>query len=179
MINVVESLLGVEYYKISENYIARLREKRVNWENVFKILPEFTTNTNEDQHNQPMLAEFFHQFQGWYEVEEPKIFIYFNLKTIDNLLQEEIDNTGIDDLFRDYDFEKILSVFKANTDYDMKRMVIPRIEYLIIKQIYDITEDHYYGGYECDAEFQIIGYLDEKLNKKYYNHEEIYKGKNN
>ena len=178
MINIVESLLGVEYYKISENYIAQLREKRVNWENVFKILPEFTTNTNEDQHNQPMLAEFFHQFQGWYEVEEPKIFIFFNLKTIDNLLQEEIDNTGIDDLFRDYDFEKILSVFKPYTDYDLKHMIIPRIEYLIVKQIYDTNYDYYNGGWECDAEFQIIGYLDNKLNKNYYNHEEIYKGKN-
>jgi len=179
MIDKEERLLGVEYYQISENYIAGIREKRYNRENIFQLLPDFTTNTNDGQHNQPMLAEYFHQFIGWEKSENPKVYLYFNLKTVDNLLQEDIDAVGIEELFREYDFKEILSVFKPHTDDHMRHLALPSINYLIIENIYTGGYDHYYGGYEYDIETKIVGYLDSNLNKKYFNHEKIYKRNNN
>lgn len=173
MKNIRECLLGVEYYHISENYIAGIREKRYDREKIFQLLPDFTINSND--YNQPILAEYFHQFIGWEKSENPKIFIYFNLKTIDNILQEDIDNAGIEELFKEYDFKEILSVFKPHTDDDIKHLVLPSINYLIIEETYIGGYDYYYGGYEYDIETKIVGYLDSNLNKKYFNHEKIYK----
>jgi hypothetical protein len=160
---IVKCLLGVELFEISNKFIYKLREKHKNTDEVFDYIPEFTINTNEGQHNQPIRSECFHQFVGIGENEEEK-YLYFDLHTVDSQLDYEISQTGIEDLFKEQDFKKILSKFTPHSDDDLSNFILPKVYYLIVVLIYETYQDYYNGGWEYDMEVDIIGYLDENFN---------------
>lgn len=162
-----KSLLGVELYQISEKFIYKLRKDRKDVTNIFSYLPIYTTNTNKEANNEPIIAEYFHQFIGFIENEDNN-YLYFNLKTIDNSLQEEIDNAGIDNMFENFDFEKILSVFTPEPEENLQKFMFANTNYLIVEITYLTSYDNYNGGYECETSYNIIGYLDKELVPKYF-----------
>ena len=164
----VKCLLGVELFEISENFIFDMRESHERPDTAYDFLPEFTINDNKGEHNQPVKAEYFHQFVGFEKKEDPKKYIYFRLATLDGLLQNEIDNSGIEDLFKDFDFKYFLSTFVPNNESDIHNMVFPKTHYLIVHLCYETTYDNYSGGYECELDISIAGYLDGNLEAKYY-----------
>lgn len=162
-------LLGVELYEIRERFIYELREKQHNSQDVFDYLPEFTINKNETAKKQPIFAKYYHQFVGTLEPKgEGEKYLYFNLKTLDALLQEEIDNSGIEDLFGELDFEKILSVFSPHTDENISKFVFPTTNYLVVELTYVTSIDYHSGGYDCDGYVDIIGYLNNDLEICYF-----------
>ena len=167
-ISKVRCLLGVQLYELSNKYISELRKKHKTNESIFKLLPEYTINTNEKGGNSPILANYFLQFVDYFKDENLIKYLLFDLITIDNLLLEEISNTGAEDLFKDFDFIKILSFFTPHNDYDMSRYITPITRYLIVEITYDISYDHYSGGYDCESNVNIIGYLNENLEPHYY-----------
>lgn len=168
-ISVHKVLLGVELYEISSDFIHKIREGQPRPENVFSYLPMYTINTNDGANNRPMIAEFFHQFVGF--GEENKKYLYFNLNTIDKEFNEEISNAGIETLFQDFDFAKILSNFKPQPEDDITNFHLPWCHYLVVELIYTTSYDHYNGGWEGDMDIDIIGYLDNDLNLKYFEKE--------
>lgn len=157
------ALLGVELYEISNNFIYELREKQKNCERVFELLPEYTINNNSSANNRPALARYHHQFAGSFKhnAEANEKYPYFNLRTLDSFLEEEISNAGIEDLFKKFDFKKIL--FTSQSENDTTKFVFPYCNYLVVEIIYITSYDHYSGGYECDTEIDIIGYLNNNL----------------
>jgi hypothetical protein len=169
--SIYRCLLAVNLYELSENYIYELKESRKNPNNIDDILPEYTINTNEGQHNQPINAPYFLQFVGNFKVDNPKKYPLFNLKTLDNLLSEEISNVGAEDLFNEFDFKKLLSVFKPQTDDDMKRYSMPYTYYLVVELTYETIQDYYSGGWECEISVDIVGYLDDKMQYVEYKNE--------
>jgi hypothetical protein len=171
--STVRCLLAVEVYELSENYIFELKEGRKKPNSIGDILPEYTINTNEGQHNQPMNADYFLQFVGLDYVKNPKNCLLFNLRTFDSILQEEISNVGIEDLFNDYDFKKLLSVFKPHTDDDMKRYSMPYTYYMVVDVVFETTQDYYSGGWECESSVNIVGYLDDKMQITEYKYEQL------
>ena len=164
--STIKCLLGVNFYEISEKYLYDLRQKHKNPEKIFDFLPKYTTNTNKEAHNQPVRAEYYHQFAGHFlnpNHEKNEKYLYFDLQTLDRQLDEEIANSGADDLFDDFDFKKILSNFVPHTEDDLSKFVFPRAEYLIVEITYDVSYDYYSGGYDCDREVDITGYLNGNL----------------
>jgi len=164
-------LLGVELFDISEKLIYELRNSEPRKpENVFEHLPEYTVNTNKDQHFQPIRAEEFHQFLGFHldENKDEAKYLYFNLKTVDALLQEEINNSGIDDLFKDFNFKHLFRFFKPEPEENFRNFRIPTTNYLVVELTYITSYDHYSGGYETDMEIDVVGHLNSMLQIQYF-----------
>ena len=159
------ALLAVELYEISEEFIYKLREQQHPRQDVFEHLPEFTINKNETANNQPIPAKYYHQFVGMLKPDKNEKYLYFNLNTQDSILFEEISNSGIDDLFADFDFEKLLSKFTPNPETHISGFVIPMTNYLVVELVYITSQDHYSGGYDCDMEIDVVGYLDHNLQR--------------
>jgi hypothetical protein len=163
-------LLGIELYEISEKLIYDLRNSEPRKpENVFKHLPEYTINTNPGANNKPILAENFHQFIGFNlnENKDKEKYLYFNLKTADALLQEEIDNDGID-LFKNFNFKHLFRFFKPEPEENFRNLRIPITNYLVVELTYLTSYDHYSGGYDCDMEIDVVGYLNSMLQIQYF-----------
>jgi hypothetical protein len=161
-------LLAVELYNVSDKYIYDLREKQQHRRDVFAYLPFYTVNTNKGQHNQPMIADCFLQWAGNFKEHEDVNYLMFNLHTLDHQLEEEISNAGIEDLFQKLDFVKILFNFVPQSEDDLSKGVFPKVYYLIVEITYDVSYDDYNGGYDCDTDVDIIGFLDNELNSKYF-----------
>lgn len=161
------ALLAVEVYEISEKFIYELRKKQHPRQDVFEHLPEFTINNNKTANKQPIPARYYLQFSGHLKPndDDDTKYLFFNLATQDSILDEEISNSGIDDLFADFDFEKLLSRFIPNPETHISGFVIPKTNYLVVELIYTTTQDHYSGGYECEMEIDIVGYLDHNLQR--------------
>jgi len=174
--SVVKTLMGITLYEISEDFIYNLRQKHKNPENIFNFLPEYTINTNKEANNQPIKAEYFHQYLG--HVLDPshgngEKYLYFNVETLDRNLLEEFSNAGVDELFDEFNFKKILSYFKSNTEDDLSKFVFPTTNYLIVEIIYGTSYDYYSGGFDCDVYYDIIGYLNNNLELTLFNDETI------
>lgn len=164
------TLLGVELYEISEKLIYNLRNSEPRKpNNVFEHLPEYTINTNEKAGNRPVLAEYFHQFLGFNfdENKECQKYLYFNLKTADALLQEEINNDGIE-LFKNFNFKHLFRFFKPEPEENFRNFRIPTINYLVVELTYTTSYDHYSGGYDCEMEIDIVGFLNSMLQIQYF-----------
>ena len=159
------ALIGVELFTISNNFIHKLSQHRPMPYQIFKVLPKYTINTNEGGLNGIILAEEFLQFVGMFESNknDPK-YLMFNLKSVDSLLNEEISQAGIEKLFDDYDFQKILddANFIPQKDEDIENFSFPRVNYLVVEIYYDGAYDHE-GIYDCDMHVEIVGYLDDDM----------------
>jgi hypothetical protein len=169
----IKCLLGVKLYEISEKFMYHIRRlKHKNPEKVFKFLPRYTINTNKEAHNQPIIAEYYHQFVGHFNNpnhEDNEKYLYFDLETLDRNLEVEIDDNGVE-IFQDFNFKKIFSQaeFIPHTEDDLFKFVFPVTRYLIIEITYETLYDYYSGGYDCDVEMDIVGYLDENFQSVYF-----------
>lgn len=161
------ALLAVELYEISEKFIYELREKQHQSQDVFDYLPEYTINKNEKVNNQPIPARYYHQFVGSLEPQDDgEKYLYFRVMSPDTLLDHEISEAGFEDLFDGVDFEKLLSVFPAEPQENLTKFVFPTTHYLVVELVYITSYDHYSGGYDCDMEIDIVGYLDHGLQRQ-------------
>jgi len=109
------------------------------------------------------------QFVGVFKPENYEAnvkYLLFDINTLDQLLDYEMSNSGVDDLFKECDFKKYLSVFNPLTDDDMKHMTIPLTNYLVVEITYTTSQDYYSGGWECESEIEVIGYLDSQMQLK-------------
>jgi len=167
-VSTEKCLLAVELYNVSDKFIYIMREKQQHRRDVFAYLPIYTVNTNKGQHNQPMIADCFLQFAGNFKDHKEINYLMFNLHTLDHQLDEEIVQSGIEDLFKKFDFVKIMSNFVPQSEDDLSKGVFPKVNYLIVEITYDVSYDHYNGGYDCDTDVNIIGYLDNNLEAKYF-----------
>jgi len=156
--NKMKCLLGIELYKLSAQYIFRLREAHRNPDELWDFLPTYTINKNDGANNRIRLAEDYLQFTGSFAEEEGE-YLLFNLDTLDRQFEEEISNCGFEEMFKDVDFEKILSVFPPNRDHDHRKFVFPTTYYLIVELEY--VGGYCEGVYELDEVlYNIIGYFD-------------------
>jgi hypothetical protein len=165
METTIKCLMGVEFFEISDKYIYELRQKHINQRELFGFLPKYTLNLNEGQHNQPIFAEYYHQFMGSSDSHVAKYW-YFDLKPLDNQLEYELGYEDIEKLFKDYDFKKILSNFTPHSDDDISHHVIPQIHYLIVEMIY--TGGGKFDDDDFDLEIKITGYLNKDLQPIYF-----------
>ena len=169
MKNKTTCLLGIELYEISENFMYDLREDKKNKSMIFDILPKYTINNNTDK-NTLIEANYFLQFRGFEKSDEK--FLFFNVIPLSKEFENEIDNNGIDDIFKDIDFKKILSNFDKQTDKDLKHFNFPILHFLVVEIIYLSSYNHEDRREELyDIEYNIVGYLNNNFELKLFNHE--------
>lgn len=168
-VSTVTALLGVEVFNISEQAIHNLRIKSYNKERVFDDLPEYTINTSEKGNNGPIKAEYFHQFMGYTLPKKNLSFIYFNMLSCDSILDQEMNNIGVE-MFVDFDFSVILKPFIPThvVDEADHGQHLTKTNYIIVELRYITSQDHLSGGWECEVEYDVVGYLDADMNKLEY-----------
>ena len=147
---------------VSDEDIFKLYQDYHSRDIVFSKLPYWTINKNKGANNPPIQAEYYHQFTGQIKEDEIKEYIFFDIETFDDNLNEEFSCVGKDEVLKHTDFEK---VFENRKIYKLSEFRLNKPIYLIIEITYDTYYDSYNGGYEGDVNYETIGYLDEKLNK--------------
>jgi len=166
--NIHKALLGVHMYKLTEAEIYELRQSRPRPDSIFELLPEYTINKNESANNSIIVAKYYLQFTGTIlpenDEEKNSEYLFIGFETMDRQLENEIDNCGIDELFAGIDMKNILSVFKPQTYKDLTTFAFTQVNYLVINIEYRSSYDYHDGGYDCDIEYKITGYLDNNLN---------------
>jgi hypothetical protein len=136
---------------------------------IFNVLPKYTINTNVGGGNRIMLSEEFLQFAGSFKADNNNLqYLMFNINTLDSLLQEEMNQAGVEDFFKDFDFKEVLSHFIPQKEEDLEQFVFPHVNYLVIELHYDGGFDHE-GIYDCDMHVEIIGYLKENMELEKFN----------
>ena len=157
------AIASVDVYTIWNNDIYELYQKYHRRDSVWEQLHPWAINGNETANNRPIDAKYYHQFMGQYEQDDNEhSAILFDIRTEDEILQEEINAIGIEETFKDIDFKEIFSNFEI-IDYEFRyRRLRPPI-YLIIE--YTWTGD----GEDFEAHVDIIGYLNDKLEKVIWN----------
>ena len=163
------ALVGIELFDVSNNFIYKLSQNRPMPYQIFNVLPKYTINTNKGGLNRIMLAEEFLQFVGMFETDRdnPK-YLMFNVNTLESLLNEEMNQAGIEDLFKDYDFKEVLSHFAPQKEEDLEQFVFPHVNYLVVELQYDGGFDHE-GIYDCDMHVEITGYLNDIMELEEFN----------
>lgn len=160
MITKHTALVGIELFKVSNNFIYKLTQNRPMPYHIFHVLPKYTINTNVGGGNRIILAEEFLQFVGCFELDNKNPeYLMFNINTMDSLLDEEISQAGIEDLFNEFDFEKILSHFIPENEERLENHSFPFVNYLVVELHYDGGFDRE-GIYDCDMHVEITGFLD-------------------
>jgi len=161
----VKALLGVELYEFSEKFIYELRQKQKKQDRVFEHLPTYTINENKGANGRPVEAYWYLQYAGIFEDNYSLKYLFFDLSSLDSLLNEEISHDGIEELFKEFNFQKILSVFTPATEDDYIKFGFPTTHYIIVELTYETSYDHE-GGYDCNLYVDITGYLDDNLEIK-------------
>jgi len=161
MITRHTALVGVELFEVSNNFMYKLSQNRPMPYQIFNVLPKYTINTNKDGLNRIILAEEYLQFVGSFvsDIGNPK-YLMFNFNTLDSLLNEEMSQAGIEDLFKEFDFKQVLSHFTPQKEEDLEQFVFPHVNYLVVELQYDGGFDHE-GIYDCDMHVEITGYLND------------------
>jgi hypothetical protein len=161
MIYKEKVLLAVSVFEVSGKFIFDLMKNQRNPERVWDILPRFTINTNKNANNSITEARYHLQFVPSENNKEK--YLLFDLNTSDELLNEEISNSGEEYLFKGFDFKKMLSFFTPGTEEDITKHSLRTSNYIIVELTYNTYEDYYSGGYETDMDIDMTGYLDNNM----------------
>jgi hypothetical protein len=151
------TVLLLNVYKITGDNIGDMRKKNPTDRFLQSLLPDYCLRDKDDKYpNKINYSDGYFQFVESGEQE----YWMFNVVGADDILQEEISQTGIDILLEGYDLSKIFEKVRYNTYDDMGKS-IPRTCHLFIELDYRSSYDYYNGGYECDMYTYIKGYLGE------------------
>lgn len=144
----MKCLLTLELYKITATEIGKLKDQQHKAQHVFKFLPQLCLDPKDKLRDSEAWLQFIDQGE--------EIFYMFNILHIDQPLQEEFNNSGID-LFEEFNFN-FLKKMNRHYSYDEMFKSIP----LPIHLAFDLN----YIGDEWDADLDLnfLGYLDKDLN---------------
>jgi len=159
------ALLAVDAYIVTSKDVFEMRQ--IHKTHPFNQLLPYTINSkavNDKANNGLIDASYYLQFMGTYEDDDYPNQILFDLNTQDDLLHEEVNAVGYDDLFDGIDFKKILDNFSIPMYKDRWKKLGAPI-YLIVEMNYMSSYDHYSGATEYDLMVDIVGYLDSNLEK--------------
>ena len=159
------AIATVDAYTIWNKDVYQLRQKYKWRESLWKQLHPWAINNNETANNRPIEAQYFHQFLGTIEEDDDEYSaILFDIKTDDEILQEEISMVGVEEAFVNVDFKKIFTNFEI-IDYEFRYRRLRTPIYLIVDYSW-VGE-----GEDFESEIDVIGYLDNNLDKKLFNEE--------
>ncbi len=131
-----KTLLSVEVYEFTGKDIGELRKQYQHDRYLSSILPKYTFNK---EFGNILEADGYLQFVD----DGDEVYTLFDVATIDKLLNEEISNGGLENIFKENDIRPFLDKMEKKQFKDFQR-ILPSAEYLIVELEYvggDIWED--------------------------------------
>lgn len=154
---MARTLLALDLIEITGDEIGKHFSSRK------KQLPDYCIRNDNGEITQ---TENYLQFVS--EGEEK--YLLFNYFTADSILDEEIQNCGLEDLLKNIDLRPYVSEFKNLIKYEDYGKALSTSNYLVIDLIY--TGGSYYEPYDYDMDVEVVGVLDSKLTLKEIPYEE-------
>ena len=161
-------IINIKMLELSNNYLFNMRNHKFSKDNImFKSLPEFVINDKGKLIN----AEYYLQYVGLFKSDKTEKYIFVDVNLNDETLSEEFSYNGVEDNFNDVDFREIISQtpsISLTTEDDFKHHRMFRSNYFIFETTYFSSYSHEYGDELDDIKFNLIGYLDNNMNKILY-----------
>jgi hypothetical protein len=155
----MKTLMAInDLYKISANELYEIRRNYIKEDTVFNFLPKYTIRDN----GKIDYAENWLQFSGQFidENNDP-LFYLFDYQILDNVLNEEFLNMGIDDFFDDdTNFNEIFKHMKVHSYNDWKNHALTTTNYILIDWEYEGEYDYWTGESDYELILNEVKYLD-------------------
>lgn len=161
MTGSVRTLLAVEVFRMTGKQLYNLRNKYYNQTHFYnEIVPEFCLTDKGYVKDSEYLP--------WFKEDDKEKYILFNAYTADKLLESEIQNVGLPDLFEDQDLREFFKKIPGTSYEDFYARLKPA-NYLVV-------DVEYWGsGEDFESCATVIGYMSQDLEfKKIENNEEIH-----
>lgn len=144
MIKKYKTLLNVNLFELTGDEIGEIKKKEREGNRYYNtILPEYCLHSENGS-----LRTTIDHLQ-WIESGEEK-YILFQAMTPDDLLQEEISNTGIEDLLKNIDLRPYFNLLKKLNKDGLLHRGLQGGQYLIIELLY-IGGDMYDPDWDMDV----------------------------
>lgn len=94
------------------------------------------------------------------EIEPDKKITKIDVLYMDTFLEEEVSNAGMINLLPKYDWRPIIEKLEH---VDRKKRTWSNTQRVVCDVIYHTSYDYYSGGYDCEEEVKVVGYMTDKL----------------
>jgi len=149
----VNTLLGLNIYRISSQFIERIRKNNTSWKNSSYFIPTYVF-VQKKVH----LASYYFQFTS----EGQESYIMFDIADKSPLLEIEMSDTGENEFLNDLEIDTFINLLPIE-DESVYRKSIPLPCYLVIQLNY--TPDSSYDSQEVEFDYACTGFLSEYMNK--------------
>ena len=152
----MREILTIIPYKITNNELYNLKEELRDEPNIrlYKFLPEFSIS---DTYGNLLPTEYYHQFTGSVKDETCEVFYLLDIHSASPVLEEEISQCGIEEIFNKYDWRHLFNSIPNGNINKFDKILIPTPLHMVLEVIYT-------GEYEdVEVEFKPVGYLDDDL----------------
>lgn len=145
-----KTLLGLNIYKISSDYIEKVRELNPQREKFAKNIPEYCVTNNGIT-----FSEYCFQFTS----ESKEEWLLFDVAYQHPLIEHEIDEIGSEDFFEKINLSEFIKTLPFVTEKEYKKS-IPIPTYIVIEIVYINSYDPHTGEYDCEVEYRILRQLE-------------------
>lgn len=154
--NIQRTLLGLNVYTFSAEFINEIREKNKTRTSFEKFSPEWILNK---ENTDILSTRDYFQFGA----TPSKEYILFDVIHSCPLLDLEMNEGGIEDFFKDINLKDILPTLPKISEKDYYPCIQNPV-YLVIDIQYNCYKGYYDLYPECEVDFTYIGYLDSNFN---------------
>lgn len=147
--------LLLNVYKFTGKDIGDLRKKNPTDRFLETILPRYVIRLDKDAGG-GNIDNTYSYLQFVDDGDEE--FWMFDIQGADSILEEEINQGGLEELLEGYDLRKIFEKV-PHTDYESYKRSIPFTTTLFVELDYQSSYDYYSGGTEYDMYPYLRGYL--------------------
>ena len=151
----MKTILSIIPYTLTSKDFFEVREPLKNRPNnhFFRCVPEWCVR---DDNGHIDWTENYHQYSGFSKWDTSSKYFLFDINPIDLLLEEEISNVGVVELFKGYDWRPLFKKITTNPS--------PHNYIRIPLNVHVVVDLEYVGGNE-DYELivEVSGFLDDTM----------------
>lgn len=144
-----KQILGISLYHTT---VGKLRKDLEEYAEYSDYLPHII-----DENGHIIYADDWQAKEEWSDNIE---IIEIHKEYADEYLKEEISAIGMEDVFQDYDWRPLIQKLKIQKRGEL---LIYDTQRIVVDVIYHTSADYYSGGYDCESEIEVIGYMNENL----------------
>ena len=150
MKSTYKTLLGLNIYKISSDYIEKVRKLNPQREKFANNIPEYCVTDSGIT-----FSDYYFQFTS----QSKKDWLLFDVAYEHPLIEHESSEIGREEFFKEINlFEFIKTLPFSNEESYKKSIPIPT--YIVIELTYNNSYDPHTGEYDCEVEYKILKQLE-------------------